>query len=98
MADVVSIDAARVRVAARTLCASAEGLDGAMVAECGFGRGDSDESAPRERAVREGYLRLARAIGVWGAAADTTGRTLLGIVDAYEQQDAIMAGDVAGGG
>lgn len=95
MADVVSIDVARVRAAARALQADAVPLGEAArtVTGCGFAPAVAD-SAARERAIREGYLRLARAIGAWALASDVTGRALAATADAYDRQDAVTAGNV----
>lgn len=96
MGDVVSIDVARVRAAARGLRASGEALDGTVrtIARCGFGATGGDGA--RERAIREGYLRLARAIGVWSYASDVTARVLADTADAHERRDAATAGSIVG--
>ncbi|WP_430333725.1 N-acyl-D-amino-acid deacylase [Rhodococcus sp. ACT016] len=94
MGDVVSIDVARVRAAARGLRASGEALDGTVrtIAGCGFGATGADGA--RQRAIREGYLRLARAIGAWSYASDVTARVLAQTADVHERQDAVTAGNV----
>lgn len=95
MADVVSIDGARVRAAARALQADAGPLWEAARAVSGCGSGSVVAgTAARERAIREGYLRLARAIGAWAIASDVTGRVLAATADAYDRQDALTAGNV----
>ncbi|PTR31467.1 hypothetical protein C8K36_101498 [Rhodococcus sp. OK519] len=88
MADVVAIDVARVRAAARSLQASTDG-SGALVwqvGQCQFGTGLADPG--RERAIRDGYLRLARAIGVFTTGSASIARGLTDTVDAYERGDA----------
>lgn len=84
MADVVSIDVPRVRAATAVLRGGAGLLDEAArtVAGCEFG------------AVRDGYLRLARAIGAWGSASEAVGRVLAATADAYDGQDAATADHV----
>jgi len=95
MADVVSIDVARVRATARALQADAASLAEAGRAVTGGGLAPAVAgTAARERAIREGYLRLARAIGAWATASDTTGRALAATADAYDDQDAVTAGNV----
>ncbi|MDH6279194.1 hypothetical protein M2284_002137 [Rhodococcus sp. LBL1] len=95
MADVVSIDVARVRAAARALQAEAVPLEESAhaVSARAFGPVGAGTAA-RERAIREGYLRLARAIGAWAVASDATGRALAATADAYARQDAVTAGNV----
>ncbi|NKS62171.1 N-acyl-D-amino-acid deacylase [Rhodococcus hoagii] len=95
MADVVSIDVARVRAAARSLQASAEGSSGLVwqVGQCRFGNGLGDPG--RERAIREGYLRLARAIGAFSTGSSALARGLAETVDAYDARDTANAGNAA---
>jgi len=94
MADVVSIDVAGVRAAARSLQESADGVGGLAwrVGQCQFGNGLDDPG--RERAIREGYLRLARAIGAFSTGSTAVARGLVETVDAYEVRDAANADDV----
>ncbi|QCQ92145.1 N-acyl-D-amino-acid deacylase [Rhodococcus sp. SGAir0479] len=94
MGDVVSIDVARVRAAARAMRASSEALGGPPRAIAGCGFGASGPNPARAQAVREGYLRLARAIGVWSSASDVTARALAETADAYERQDVVTGGNV----
>lgn len=96
MTNVVSIDVARVRAAAGTVGATATPLDDAARAITACEVGSID--AARDRAIREGYLRLARAIGVWGYASDRAGRGLAKTADTYERRDAVIATTVARAG
>ncbi|MCL2535031.1 MAG: N-acyl-D-amino-acid deacylase [Nocardiaceae bacterium] len=96
MADVVSIDVVRVRAAARALQADADVLGEAAgaVAGCEFGRIAGTADTAPERAIREGYLRLARAIGAWATASDVAGRALAATADAYAGQDTATADNI----
>ncbi|WP_137725417.1 N-acyl-D-amino-acid deacylase [Prescottella subtropica] len=97
MTDQVTIDVPRVRAAGHALRGSVELLDASAraVASCGFAVTPSGAVDPaREHAIRDGYLRLARAIGGWAAASDTTGRALAATADTYRQQDVAAAGTV----
>lgn len=94
MGDVVSIDVARVRAAARTVGASGESLDATVELVAGRGFGWAGDDPARERAIREGYRKLARAIGVWSSATDRTARVLVDTADGYDRQDAATAADV----
>ena len=94
MADVVEIDVAGIRAAAQSLQASADGSSGLVwqVAQCQFGNGLDDPG--RERAIREGYLRLARAIGAFATGSADIARGLAETVDAYEDRDTATSGNV----
>lgn len=87
MADVVAIDVVAVRAAAQSLQSGTEGVGPLVwrVGQCQFGNGLDDPG--RERAVREGYLRLARAIGVFATGSASIARGLAETVDAYERGD-----------
>ncbi|QKT12734.1 N-acyl-D-amino-acid deacylase [Rhodococcus sp. W8901] len=90
MADVVAIDVAGVRATAQALQAGAELLTGVSrtVSECGFGSSDAGTTdTAREQAVRDGYARLARAIGAWAAGSADDASALRGTSDAYERQE-----------
>ncbi|RVW05119.1 N-acyl-D-amino-acid deacylase [Rhodococcus xishaensis] len=98
MAEVVSINVARVRAAAGALSASVEPLDraAATVGGCEFGAPPSGGVDPaHEQGIREGYLRLALAIGAWVSASDATGRALGDTADAYARQDSAAMSEVA---
>ncbi|WP_305092333.1 N-acyl-D-amino-acid deacylase [Prescottella sp. R16] len=98
MADEVTIDIPRVRAVGHTFREGSGVLDTAAraVASGGFAATPSGAVDPaRERAIRDGYLRLAHAIGAWSAASSLTGRTLTDTADAYLRQDTGTAGTVA---
>lgn len=87
MTDVVAIDVVAMRAAAQSLQAGADSVAPLAwrVGQCQFGNGLDDPG--RERAIREGYLRLARAIGVFATGSASIARGLTETADAYERGD-----------
>lgn len=87
MTDVVAIDVVAIRAAGQSLQAGTGGAGPLAwrVGQCQFGNGLDDPA--RARAIREGYLRLARAIGVFATGSASIARGLAETVDAYERGD-----------
>ncbi|WP_031940926.1 hypothetical protein, partial [Prescottella defluvii] len=58
------------------------------VSECDFGSAGGESANPaREQAIRDGYARLARAIGVWAVGSADGARALGETAGAYERQE-----------
>ncbi|QBJ95505.1 N-acyl-D-amino-acid deacylase [Rhodococcus sp. ABRD24] len=90
MADAVVIDLAEVRAAARALRTSADAVGGAArtVSDCGFGPSVAGrDCGAHGAAIREGYLRLARALGMWASASAGSAQVLDSTAAGYSRQE-----------
>ncbi|RVW04453.1 N-acyl-D-amino-acid deacylase [Rhodococcus spongiicola] len=97
MAEVVSIDVGKARAAVSALGASVEPLDRAAenVTRCEFGASTFAVVDPaHEQGIREGYLRLALAIGAWVPASDVAGQECGDTADVYPRQNSAAISDV----